>query len=214
MPDEAPQEIADLVHRCTGDAESRPEAQECAKIIGRYTLDGDASVKRRSTGSGRLRPAAAAAAVQAEQQRGDSGPPVGGLPQPMGDPAQPLGIAPQPVGDSGLPLMDPGELLGDPEQEKGDPTQPSGGPMQQRGDPGQPVGASETSGQQEGGLAQPAGNESQQGRSGARKILGSQSEGAAQPGQPAETSWQPGVVSDGGRRELRRVFPPKSPFES
>ena len=33
VPEEAPQEIADLVLRCTGDADKRPDALECAQII-------------------------------------------------------------------------------------------------------------------------------------------------------------------------------------
>ncbi|KAK9917092.1 hypothetical protein WJX75_000820 [Coccomyxa subellipsoidea] len=80
VPEEAPQEIADLVHRCTGDADGRPEAHECARIIGRHLQDGDASVKRRSDGSGKLRQPTGGAAqleqpagppVQVEQRVGD-----------------------------------------------------------------------------------------------------------------------------------------------
>ncbi len=36
MPEEAPQEIADLVSRCTGDQEQRPTAQECAELLGSF----------------------------------------------------------------------------------------------------------------------------------------------------------------------------------
>lgn len=34
VPEEAPQEIADLIKRCVGPAEERPSAQECIEIIG------------------------------------------------------------------------------------------------------------------------------------------------------------------------------------
>lgn len=37
VPEEAPQEIADLVFQCTGQPEERPSAADCADII-RYTL--------------------------------------------------------------------------------------------------------------------------------------------------------------------------------
>ncbi len=36
VPEEAPQEIADLVHKCTGDQELRPTAQECAELLGSF----------------------------------------------------------------------------------------------------------------------------------------------------------------------------------
>lgn len=36
VPEEAPQEIADLVSKCTGDQEQRPTAQECAELLGSF----------------------------------------------------------------------------------------------------------------------------------------------------------------------------------
>lgn len=40
VPEEAPQEIADLVFRCTAsEADTRPEAHECAGVIARYLHD-------------------------------------------------------------------------------------------------------------------------------------------------------------------------------
>jgi hypothetical protein len=33
VPEEAPEEIAELIQRCTGDADQRPDAHECAEII-------------------------------------------------------------------------------------------------------------------------------------------------------------------------------------
>lgn len=41
VPEEAPQEIADLVFQCTAsEADARPEAHECAQVIARYLHDG------------------------------------------------------------------------------------------------------------------------------------------------------------------------------
>jgi hypothetical protein len=36
VPEECPQEIADLIQRCQGDASQRPDAQECAQIIAQF----------------------------------------------------------------------------------------------------------------------------------------------------------------------------------
>lgn len=44
MPEEAPQEIADLVSRCTGDVEERPGAQECVEIIQPFVRAGSLRV--------------------------------------------------------------------------------------------------------------------------------------------------------------------------
>ncbi|BDA46092.1 probable leucine-rich repeat receptor-like serine/threonine-protein [Coccomyxa sp. Obi] len=44
VPEEAPQEIADLVSRCTGDVEERPDAQECVEIIGPFVRAGSLRV--------------------------------------------------------------------------------------------------------------------------------------------------------------------------
>lgn len=40
VPEEAPQEIADLVLRCTSDADARPDALECAQIINPFCAGG------------------------------------------------------------------------------------------------------------------------------------------------------------------------------
>lgn len=57
MPEEAPQEIADLVSRCTGDVEERPDAQECAEIIAPYVR----TASLRTNASQPLTPGAAVA---------------------------------------------------------------------------------------------------------------------------------------------------------
>ena len=56
VPEEAPQEIADLVSRCTGDQEQRPTAQECAELLGSFLPLGTGrkiSGRTTSGGSGR-----------------------------------------------------------------------------------------------------------------------------------------------------------------
>ena len=40
VPEEAPQEIADLVLQCTGQPEQRPSAAECTDIIRTHLLSG------------------------------------------------------------------------------------------------------------------------------------------------------------------------------
>ena len=42
VPEECPQEIADLIASCTADAAERPDAQECAHIIAQYVPNADA----------------------------------------------------------------------------------------------------------------------------------------------------------------------------
>lgn len=44
MPEEAPQEIADLVSRCTSDVEERPDAHECVEIIQPFVRAGSLRV--------------------------------------------------------------------------------------------------------------------------------------------------------------------------
>ena len=55
VPEEAPQEIADLVLRCTGQAEERPSAAEAADIIRLHVISaaksGDSSTPRRTSSS-------------------------------------------------------------------------------------------------------------------------------------------------------------------
>ena len=48
VPEEAPQEIADLVVRCTGEPEARPTAEQCAEAIAGFLPMG--SVSRKSSG--------------------------------------------------------------------------------------------------------------------------------------------------------------------
>lgn len=42
VPEECPQEIADLIASCTADAAERPDAQECAHIIAQFVPNADA----------------------------------------------------------------------------------------------------------------------------------------------------------------------------
>lgn len=51
MPEEAPQEIADLVLRCTGQPEERPSAAEAADIIGPFAGATPLGAARSSSGS-------------------------------------------------------------------------------------------------------------------------------------------------------------------
>ena len=46
VPEECPQEIADLIASCTGDAAERPDAQECAHVIAEFVPN---ALGRRST---------------------------------------------------------------------------------------------------------------------------------------------------------------------
>lgn len=46
VPEECPQEIADLIASCTGDAAERPDAQECAHFIAQFV---PSAATRRST---------------------------------------------------------------------------------------------------------------------------------------------------------------------
>ena len=41
VPEEAPQEIADLVQRCTADSDARPDAAEIADIIQHHLRQGE-----------------------------------------------------------------------------------------------------------------------------------------------------------------------------
>lgn len=61
VPEEAPQEIADLLQRCTGDAEQRPDAHECAEIIAPFVRAG--SLRQGSRSLSQEAPAAPAAAA-------------------------------------------------------------------------------------------------------------------------------------------------------
>ena len=42
VPEECPQEIADLIASCTADAAERPDAQECAHVIAQFVPGADA----------------------------------------------------------------------------------------------------------------------------------------------------------------------------
>ena len=63
VPEEAPQEIADLVLRCTGQAEQRPSAAEAADIIGPFA----------AAGPGPLGAARSSSGTTAQSRRASSG---------------------------------------------------------------------------------------------------------------------------------------------
>lgn len=54
MPEEAPQEIADLVVRCTGEPELRPTAEQCAELISSFLPMGVARKSSGRTASGEV----------------------------------------------------------------------------------------------------------------------------------------------------------------
>ena len=104
MPEEAPQDIADLVGRCTGDVEERPDAGECAEIIAPYVrasslrttasqpnTPGAGGGPRRTSSSGSGGEAGGTAAAVAASERQSAS---GGSGQLNADKAQPGEAAP------------------------------------------------------------------------------------------------------------------------
>ncbi|CAL8464777.1 g4312 [Coccomyxa elongata] len=199
VPEEAPQEIADLVLRCTSDADARPDALECAQIINQFCPGGSGR---------RLSPQSATHSGQRNGQPGQQVGASGQLVQQVGS-GERLGQypgVPRLAGDSGRLSQgsNRSSQLGVISEDAGQLPAASGQQREQEGISGQ----------------QPDGSGQSEQASGVRwQHTGNSVEDAEQEKQPAAESMRQleGTAGDGRQADDRpRVLQkiPPSPFAS